>query len=100
MLHRKKLGFPVPLRHWLAGPELYDWARNVIEESQTDEWIDRRAVLAMLDEHKAKAPEGWPGGTDHSRRIWTVLVFMVWHGIFVEDRIHPAIEEPVYPVRL
>lgn len=100
VLHRKKLGFPVPLRHWLAGPELYDWARNVIEESQTDEWIDRRAVLAMLDEHKAKAPEGWPGGTDHSRRIWTVLVFMVWHGIFVEDRIHPAIEEPVYPVRL
>lgn len=90
----------MPLRHWLAGPELYDWARATIEESQTDEWIDRRAVLAMLDEHKAKAPEGWPGGTDHSRRIWTVLVFMVWHGIFVEDRIHPAIEEPVYPVRL
>ncbi|GAA4388388.1 asparagine synthase (glutamine-hydrolyzing) [Tsukamurella soli] len=100
VLHRKKLGFPVPLRHWLAGPELYDWAREAIEASQTDQWIDKRAVLAMLDEHRAKAPEGWPGGTDHSRRIWTVLVFMIWHGIFVEDRIHPAIEEPDYPVRL
>jgi asparagine synthase (glutamine-hydrolysing) len=24
----------------------------------------------------------------------------VWHGIFVEERIHPEIPEPVYPVRL
>ncbi len=100
VLHRKKLGFPVPLRHWLAGPELYDWAREQILASQTDEWIDKFSVLGMLAEHRAKAPEGWPGGTDHSRRLWTVLMFMVWHGIFVENRIHPAIEEPDYPVRL
>ncbi|WP_280294531.1 hypothetical protein [Nocardia abscessus] len=37
---------------------------------------------------------------DHSRRLWTLLVLMVWHGIFVEDRIKPEIQEPVYPVSL
>ena len=40
------------------------------------------------------------GVSDHSRRLWTVLCFMVWHGIFVEKRIVPQIQEPVYPVNL
>jgi asparagine synthase (glutamine-hydrolysing) len=47
----------------------------------------------MLDEHRA-------GPFDHSRRIWTVLVFMLWHGITVEGRIRPEIPEPRYPVQL
>ena len=47
----------------------------------------------MLNEHRA-------GVTDHSRRLWTVLAFMVWHGIFVENRIDPQIEDRDYPVEL
>ena len=31
----------------------------------------------MLKEHR-------DGVSDHSRRLWTVLSFMIWHGIFVE----------------
>ncbi|MQY21352.1 asparagine synthase (glutamine-hydrolyzing) [Nocardia macrotermitis] len=93
VLHRPKLGFPVPLRHWLRGPELYDWAAGQIAESQTDHLLNKAAITAMLEAHRT-------GTVDHSRRLWTVLVFMVWHGIFVEDRIKPAIEEPTYPVRL
>ncbi|MBU3063991.1 asparagine synthase (glutamine-hydrolyzing) [Nocardia sp. NEAU-G5] len=93
VLHRPKLGFPVPLRHWLRGPELYDWAAAQIAESQTDHLLNKAAVSAMLEAHRT-------GGVDHSRRLWTVLIFMIWHGIFVEDRIKPAIEQPTYPVRL
>ena len=37
---------------------------------------------------------------DYSRKLWTLLVFMIWHGIFVEERITPAVPETVYPVRL
>jgi asparagine synthase (glutamine-hydrolysing) len=29
-----------------------------------------------------------------------VLVFMLWHGIFVEQRITPAVPEPRYPVQV
>ncbi|MFJ4657902.1 asparagine synthase (glutamine-hydrolyzing) [Nocardia sp. NPDC088792] len=93
VLHRAKLGFPVPLRHWLRGPELYDWARAQITESGTDHLLNKPAILAMLEEHRT-------GPLDHSRRLWTLLIFMIWHGIFVENRIKPEIQEPVYPVNL
>ena len=92
VLRRRTLGFPVPIRHWLR-VEMHDWARAVVLESQTDELINRNAVLRMLDEHRA-------GTLDHSRRIWALVVFMIWHGIFIEDRIKPEIPEPNYPVRL
>jgi len=92
VLNRPKLGFPVPIRHWLRD-EMYDWARSVIADSKTDELLDKRAVLAMLDEHKT-------GQHDRSRQLWAVLMFMLWHGIFVEHRIAPEIPEPVYPIKL
>jgi asparagine synthase (glutamine-hydrolysing) len=93
VLHRAKLGFPVPLRHWLRGTELFDWAHEQIAESQTDHIFDKAAVASMLNEHR-------DGVSDHSRRLWTVLCFMVWHGIFVEKRILPQIQEPAYPVHI
>ncbi|HYU66010.1 MAG TPA: asparagine synthase C-terminal domain-containing protein, partial [Jatrophihabitantaceae bacterium] len=92
VLNRAKLGFPVPIRFWLR-EEMYDWARAIITESQADELIDRDAALRLLDAHRA-------GKADYSRKVWTLLVFLVWHGIFVEQRIRPEIPEPVYPVRL
>jgi asparagine synthase (glutamine-hydrolysing) len=97
VLNRRKLGFPVPTRYWLAEP-LHDWARQIITESQTDEWLDKTQVLAMLDAHRANQRSGSP--VDYSRKLWTLLVFMIWHGIFVEERITPVVPEPVYPVRL
>jgi len=91
VLNRAKLGFPVPIRHWLKDV-MYDWARSIVLESQADELIDRQAVLALIDAHR-------DGPHDYSRKIWTLLVFLIWHGIFVEQRIRPDVPEPVYPVR-
>ena len=93
VLHRKKLGFPVPIRHWLAGTEMYDWAHDVITKSQTDHIFDKAAVIKMLEEHRERE-------VDNSRRLWTVLIFMLWHGIFVEGTIVPQIVDHTYPVRL
>jgi asparagine synthase (glutamine-hydrolysing) len=92
VLNRAKLGFPVPIRHWLKDV-MYDWARSIITESQAGALIDTGAALRLLEEHRS-------GPHDYSRKIWTLLVFMIWHGIFVEERIHPEVPEPVYPVRL
>jgi asparagine synthase (glutamine-hydrolysing) len=97
VLNRRKLGFPVPTRHWLA-EGLHDWARQVIEESQTDEWLDKTQVLAMLAAHRDNQRSG--SAVDYSRKLWTLLVFMIWHGIFVEERITVAVPDTVYPVRL
>jgi asparagine synthase (glutamine-hydrolysing) len=93
VLNRPKLGFPVPIRHWLQAGELLDWAHDMLAMSQADELIDIPAVRRMLDEHLA-------GTSDHSRRLWTVLIFMLWHAIFVEHSVVPRIDEPQYPVQL
>jgi asparagine synthase (glutamine-hydrolysing) len=93
VLNRPKLGFPVPIRHWLRAGPLLEWAHETIDASATDYLIDRAAVRRMLDEHRC-------GTADHSRRLWTVLIFMLWHAIFVEHRVVPQISEPTYPVEL
>jgi asparagine synthase (glutamine-hydrolysing) len=95
ILHRRKLGFPVPTADFLAGP-LHEWARAIIDESQTDEWLDRAAVGRLLTSLRtAEQPS-----KRVARQVWELLVFMVWHGIFVEERIKPEIPETVYPVKL
>jgi asparagine synthase (glutamine-hydrolysing) len=92
VLNRPKLGFPVPIRHWLR-KDLHDWARGIVDDSGAAEFLDLAAVHRMLDEHRA-------GPRDYSRRIWALLVFMLWHGIFIEQRIVPAVPEPRYPVQV
>ncbi|GAB2557648.1 asparagine synthase (glutamine-hydrolyzing) [Gracilibacillus alcaliphilus] len=80
VLTRKKLGFPVPIRLWLKN-ELNDWAKTLINESQTDEYINKQYVLELLDKHCQDKG-------DYSRKIWTVLMFMVWHKEYIEKPNH------------
>ncbi|NUR49239.1 MAG: asparagine synthase (glutamine-hydrolyzing) [Hamadaea sp.] len=83
IVSRKKLGFPVPTRVWLAG-EMYEWARHVMATSGAGELLDLAYADKLLQEHKA-------GTADHSRKIWTVLVFCIWHAIFVARTLDPGI---------
>ncbi|PGK36913.1 hypothetical protein CN907_17225 [Bacillus anthracis] len=78
VLNRKKLGFPVPIRHWLKN-EMYDWAVTIIKESETDYLVDKNYVLNLLEAHCL-------GKGDYSRKIWTVLSFMIWHQIYIEHK--------------
>jgi asparagine synthase (glutamine-hydrolysing) len=81
IVNRPKLGFPVPTRVWLKGV-MYDWARGIIDDSAAGDLLDLPYALSLLEAHKR-------GDADNSRKIWTVLVFCVWHAIFVEGRIDP-----------
>ncbi|AYK07231.1 asparagine synthase (glutamine-hydrolyzing) [Brevibacillus laterosporus] len=87
---RPKLGFPVPTRHWLKN-EFYKWAKELIFEAKVDHLINKAYVLYMLDEHKE-------GHGDYSRKIWTILIFMLWHQIFIEQKysfqpyVSPAVQ--------
>lgn len=71
----------MPIRHWLKN-EMHDWAVNIIKESETDAYIHKDYVLQLLEDHCANK-------ADNSRKIWTVLIFMIWHSIFVEKRFVP-----------
>ncbi|MED3562686.1 asparagine synthase (glutamine-hydrolyzing) [Bacillus xiapuensis] len=78
VLHRKKLGFPVPIRHWLKD-EMNEWAKSIIHESETDHLINKSYLLKLLDDHCL-------GKGDYSRKIWTVLMFMIWHQVYIEEK--------------
>jgi asparagine synthase (glutamine-hydrolysing) len=78
VLTRKKLGFPVPIRHWLKD-EMNDWAKKIIRESNTDHLFNKNYLLRLLEDH-------CQGKADNSRKIWTVLMFMVWHQVYVEEK--------------
>ena len=80
---RAKLGFPVPIGHWLKG-EMYGWADRLLREAKTDQWIDREAALSLLERFRAGDPGvSW-------RHIWVLVVFSLWHQIYVERVYDPA----------
>ncbi|TDL77547.1 asparagine synthase (glutamine-hydrolyzing) [Rhodococcus qingshengii] len=78
VLNRKKLGFPVPIRHWLKN-EMNEWAKTIIRESNTDHLFNKAYVLNLLEDH-------CQGKADNSRKIWTVLIFMIWHQVYIEGK--------------
>ena len=80
---RAKLGFPVPIGFWLKG-EMYGYAERLLREARTDQWIDRQAALGLLEQFRAGDPEvSW-------RHIWVLLVFSLWHQIYVERVYDPT----------
>ncbi|MGZ9818161.1 asparagine synthase (glutamine-hydrolyzing) [Peribacillus simplex] len=76
VLNRRKLGFPVPIRHWLKN-EMLEWARELIFKSDTNHLMNKSVIFKMLEDHSQ-------GKADYSRKLWTVLVFMLWHQIHIE----------------
>ena len=79
---RPMLGVPVPMGQWLAG-EWSGYAGDVLCEAQTGRWVDRQAALTLLRRFRAGEPDvTW-------RQVWTLLVFSLWHQIYVEARYDP-----------
>ena len=78
VLNRKKLGFPVPIRFWLKD-EMYDWARSIINESQTGQYLNKDYFL-KLEDHRN-------GVRDNSRNM----------GCFnLHDLVPPLCGSPVF----
>jgi asparagine synthase (glutamine-hydrolysing) len=80
---RAKLGFPVPIGHWLRG-EAGEFTERVLREAQTEQWIDREAALQLLERFRDGRPEvTW-------RQIWVLVVFSLWHQIYIEGVYDPV----------
>ncbi|HKB29247.1 MAG TPA: asparagine synthase (glutamine-hydrolyzing) [Streptosporangiaceae bacterium] len=80
---RAKLGFPVPVGHWLKG-QMYEFAERLLREARTDEWVNRAAALEMLRRYRTGEPDvNW-------RQLWVLIVFSLWHQIYVERVYDPV----------
>jgi asparagine synthase (glutamine-hydrolysing) len=80
---RAKLGFPVPIGHWLTG-EAYGFAEQLLREAQTDQWINRQEALRLLERFRAGEP-----GVEW-RHLWVLIVFSLWYRIYVEHAYDPV----------
>jgi asparagine synthase (glutamine-hydrolysing) len=49
-----------------------------VKSSSADEYINKAEVIRLIDEHRK-------GRADNSRKIWTMLVFLMWFEIFFPD---------------
>ena len=72
---RKKMGFPVPIRHWLCEDEYYNLVKAELTSDEAKEFFDTDMLVRLLDEHKN-------GKANNGRRIWTVYIFLVWYRRF------------------
>ena len=74
---KDKLGFPVPIRVWLAEEKYYNIVKELFTSEAAQKYFDTDKLINLLDTHKS-------GKADVSRKIWTVYTFLVWyHQFFV-----------------
>ncbi len=78
ILHRPKMGFPVPLGAWLRGK-----FRHVVEENVLSERALNRGIFNadFLRELAAKHF----AGENHDERLWFLINFEVWQRRFIDS---------------
>ena len=76
---RKKLGFPIPIRHWLREEKYSRMVADRFESDAAREFFHTDKLMELLNAHRS-------GKGDYSRKIWTVFMFLVWHGEYFGGR--------------
>jgi asparagine synthase (glutamine-hydrolysing) len=78
VVYRKKMGFPTPWEYWLAGPQLDDLERMLLEQRSVERGLFRpEAIKKMFSEHRLKS-------RDHGNRIWRLLNLEIWFRVMIE----------------
>jgi asparagine synthase (glutamine-hydrolysing) len=72
LIERPKMGFGVPIDHWLRGP-LRPWAEELLPQSDTatDGYLDPKPVRQMWLDHLS-------GRRNWQYPLWTILMFLAW----------------------
>lgn len=78
IVHRKKRGFPVPVKQWLRR-ELFENARQILLESRTRERgiFDLDYVEELLAGHAHTS-------MDLSKQLWNLFILEIWLRIYID----------------
>ena len=69
---RKKLGFIVPIRIWLADENYNADVRRLFNSDIAEKFFNVERIKAIYDEYVG-------GNSDNWRKIWTIYTFLVWY---------------------
>ena len=72
-VHRRKMGFGVPIAAWFRG-QLKDWTAGILDQSRLvrDGYCDRVGVDRVFQEHLA-------GRANHDSQLWSLLNLELWY---------------------
>ncbi len=70
MVERPKMGFGIPLDHWLKGA-LKDWGQSLVQNSKHGEWFHMKHAEHLWDQYQTNDQQ-------YHRQLWTLLVLLAW----------------------
>ncbi len=76
---RKKLGFVVPIRYWMADENYNAPVKDMLRSDICDKFFNREEVDAIWNEYIG-------GNSDLWRKIWTIYTFLVWYDEYFVKR--------------
>jgi asparagine synthase (glutamine-hydrolysing) len=77
-LDRRKMGFGVPITHWLRGNLQGFLRETLLSERSLKRGLFKPAVVTRLvDEHTARQK-------DHAHQLWTLLMLELWYQRFID----------------
>ena len=77
--NREKVGFPVPIRHWLREEKYYNRVKEMFTSTTANHFFETERLMYYLNEH-------FHGKHNYARYIWTVYVFLIWYNEFFIER--------------
>jgi asparagine synthase (glutamine-hydrolysing) len=83
IIYRKKMGFPTPLRGWLAGARAARLTDSLLDPNGLlASCMDLGEVAALTKRHRA-------GTEDATDRIWRLLNLQMWGDVFLKGNREP-----------
>jgi len=78
---REKRAFPVPTSQWIRNG-MKDFMADIIHDRNTDYLLNRKKTIKLFQEHIHNY-------ADHGRKLWTLMIFKLWHGLYIDQNIKP-----------
>ena len=69
---RKKLGFIVPIRIWMADARYNQDVQRLFHSEIAEKFFDVDAINEIFDDYVG-------GNSDNWRKVWTIYTFLVWY---------------------
>ncbi|MBQ3544788.1 MAG: asparagine synthase (glutamine-hydrolyzing) [Lachnospiraceae bacterium] len=72
---RKKLGFIVPIRIWMADDRYNQDVRAKFDSDIAEKFFNVEEIKAIFDDYIG-------GNSDNWRKVWTIYTFLVWYEMY------------------